>query len=152
MSKILKQKIDKQLSGLLCYEIGLNYFNIRKAFIQNEELFHNFYSEACENAKNNLDNNNYFKKIEKIKSYTFIPNTNDEETLKNNLLYIWRGSFSIVNCSYGTFIIIAYAWNYYLVIEAIFCKATEFIKDQLYNYILTNYKDTILQINQFYKL
>jgi hypothetical protein len=146
MSIILTPLIDAKYSKELCYEIGLNYFKIRKAFIDDKVLFHKLYLQAYHNTNNK---EYYSNKIEEIKSYTFIPNTNTEDILKHTLLYIWRGSFSIVNCSIGSFIIIAYAWNYYLLIEPITCKANEFINDELFNYLMINYKDIILYITQY---
>ena len=148
MSIALNQIIHIKDCKNICYEIGLNYFKIRKAFINDIESFHTLYS----NISYNYNEEYYFDKLEKIKTYTYIPNTNDELTLKNNLSYIWRGSFSIVDCSRGSFIIIAYSWNYYLVIEPMFAKATEFMNDELYNYLIIHYKDITLNISQYHRL
>jgi len=148
--------VDNKYSLWVCFEIGLNYFNIRKSFINNKELFHTLYSEVIEKALINYNSDisgadsYYSDKLEVFVKNIYTPNTNNEETLKGALECIWAGTYSIITSSKGACIVIAYSWHRYLLIEPVNCKASEFINDELYNYLLNNYNDEIMTITQYH--
>jgi hypothetical protein len=142
---ILENKIDIKYSSFLCYELGLNYFKIRTTFIKDNKEFQKLYSKCIDNAINRYNferNDRYINELE-------ILNTSNETTLKDSLEYIWAGSYSIIKYDSGTFIVIAYSWHHYLLIEPIKSIANEYINEELYNYIRNNYKNEKLSIIQY---
>jgi len=149
---IIHTNIDIKYSTWVCHEIGLCYFKIRKLFTTNEDEFQTLYSICTNNAIKNynseiIDIYSYYadkKEICSINTYIL-----DRTILENALLYIWAGSYSIVTSKKGSFIIIAFAWNYYLVIEPMKLTANEFMKEALCDYIIDNYNNEELNIIQY---
>ena len=142
---ILEKNIDIKYSSFLCHELGLNYFKIRKLFIKDNKEFQKLYSICIDNAINNYNFKLNYAYIDK----TEILNTSNETGLKYALEYIWAGSYSIIKYKNGTFIVIAYSWHRYLLIEPIKSIANEYINEELYNYIIDNYKNENLSIIQY---
>ena len=91
------------------------------------------------------------KLTEEANLLLMVYNLNNETTLKGVLSNICVTTFNIVNYSKGSFIIIPFSWNYHLLIEPIQCKATEFINDELYNYIINNYINEKMTVIQYTK-
>lgn len=144
----MNKLIDNKYSENICFEIGLNYFKLRKTYINNNKLFYIIYNEIIQKA---IDNYNLEDKLNIINKYIYIPKSNNETTLKGILSNIWISTFNIINYSKGSFIIIPFSWNHHLLIEPIECKATEFINDELYNYIINNYKNEQMTVIQYTK-
>ena len=143
--------IDNKYSENICYEIGLNYFKLRKTFINNKDLFYILYNQTVQKVINNKMQDFYLDKLDILNKYIYVPNLNNETTLKGVLSNICVTTFNIVNYSKGSFIIIPFSWNYHLLIEPIQCKATEFINDELYNYIINNYINEKMTVIQYTK-